>query len=257
LYSIHMKFTPYIRIYTAGQVDPSWLGDHSIRATLLFSNNLDYNKTLFGKRVNIHLGDEERIHTDGSIKSIWVKNITKTAVEFSDLEKINAFLKVIYHSVMTIAEVEGWDTKSFEKAYKLSIADNGNLVWYSKPKSNRNRSLKGRIKFSLDKDGKVPVIAQFLDTNLNPQFEIPIIDTFLHFVDWERVFEKPIWLDNEKFGFRFMKSQLLIYADTQARRSMTTFAEKNSKREEIEGHLRMLTFRQFASNKEFVEWANK
>jgi hypothetical protein len=159
--------------------------------------------------------------------------------------------------VMSIAEFEGWDTKSFEKAYKLSMADNGHLVWYSKLKSNKNRTLKARVKFSLDKNGKVPIIAEFLDNNLNPQFEILIIDTSLHFVNRQRVFEKPIWLDNEKFGFSFMKSQLLIYADAQSKQSSTIISEASSKREEIEGQLRMLTFTKFASNKEFVDWVNR
>jgi hypothetical protein len=252
-----MTFTPYITIYAEGHIDPSWVGDYSIRATLIFSKNLDYSKTLSRKRVNIHLSDEERIHTDGPIKSIWIKNTLNTAFEFGDVEKINAFLKIIYHSVMTIAEVEGWDTKSFEKAYELSLVDNGNLVWHTQPKANKNRSLKARIRISLDKEGKVPIVAEFFDNKLNFQFEVLIIDTFLHFVDWERVFEKPIWLDNEKFGFSLLNSQLVIFANSTLRQSETIISEKNWNREEIEGRLRQLTYRRFTSDKEFVEWVNK
>jgi hypothetical protein len=73
LYASYMTFTPYIAIYAEGHVDPSWYGDHSEKAILIFSKNLDYNKALSRKRVNIHLGDEERIDTNNSIKSIWVK----------------------------------------------------------------------------------------------------------------------------------------------------------------------------------------
>lgn len=244
-----MTFTPHITIYPEGGFNYGWLGDSSVRATLIFSKNLEYNKTLSRKRVNIHLGDEERIHTGSSIKSIWLKNTLNTTKELNDVDKINIFLKIIYHSVMTIAEKEGWVTASFEKAYQNSIADNGNFIWHSKLKSNKNRSLKARISVSLDKNGKVPISAEFFDMKTNQQFKIPIIDTFLHFVDWEKTFVKPVWIDNEKFGFSLINSQLKIYADTQFRESRTSISEKKWRREGIEGLLLQLTFRQFSNNK--------
>jgi hypothetical protein len=252
-----MMLTPYITIYPEGEFDYRWFGDLPIKATLIFSKNLGYNKSLARKRVNIHIGNEERIFTQGSKKSIWIKNTIDTSLETSDVEKIGSLLKIIYHSLLTIAEIEGWETLSFEKAYRLSIADKGNFIWHTQFKTNKIRSLKARLRISIDKDGKVPIIAEFFDKNLNPQFEIPIIDTFFYFVNWERVFVKPVWLDNEKFGFGLMDSQLLIYADTQARQSIITISEGNSMREEIEGQLRMLTFRQIASNKEYKEWINR
>jgi hypothetical protein len=252
-----MTFTPHITIYPEGDFNYSWFGDTSVRATLIFSKNLYYNKNLFRKRVNIHLGDEERVHTDSSIKSIWIKNNLNTSQELSDVEKINIFLKIIYHSVTTIAEIEGWDTTAFEKAYQLSIADNGNCIWYSQLKANKNRTIKARIKISLDTDSKVPIIAEFFDNKSTPQFKIPIIDTYLHFVDWERIFEKPIWLDNEKFGFNFLNSQLLIFANISSKQSETIISGKSWTRDEIEGHLRRLSYKRFTSDNEFVEWANK
>jgi hypothetical protein len=41
-----MTFTPHISIYPEGKFDYEWLGDNVTRATLIFSKNLDYNKTL-------------------------------------------------------------------------------------------------------------------------------------------------------------------------------------------------------------------
>ncbi|MEX6691053.1 hypothetical protein QTN47_26325 [Danxiaibacter flavus] len=203
------------------------------------------------------MSDEERAHTDGSIKSIWIKNAVDISLQLGDIDKIKIALKIIYDALMTIAEIEGWDTTGFEKAYRLSIADNGNFVWHSKIKTNKNRSLQARISISFDKDGRVPIIAEFFNSKSTPQFEIPIIDTFLHFVDWARVFDKPTWLDNEKFGFDLFSSQLLIFANAASKYSETIITEKRWPREQIEGELRRLTFRRFADEKEFIEWANK
>ncbi|NNV54745.1 hypothetical protein [Limnovirga soli] len=252
-----MTFTPHISIYPEGKFDYEWLGDNLTRATLIFSKNLDYNKNLVRKRVNIHLGDEVRAHTEGSIKSIWIKNTIDTSLVLTDVAKIEIVLKIIYDAVITIAEFVGWDGAGFEKAYRLSLADKGKFIWHSQIKANKNRTIKARIKISLDKDGRVPIIAEFFDNKLNQQFEVGIIDTFLHFVDWERVFEKPVWFGNEKFGFSFYNSQLLILANSTLRHSEIVIAEKSWSREEVEGGLKRLTFRHFANDKEMIEWASE
>jgi hypothetical protein len=252
-----MTFTPYISIYKEGNFNYAWFGDNLTRAILIFSKNIGYCKQLSRKRVNIHLGYEERAHTNGSIKSVWIKNTVDTSLDISDANKIKTALKIIYDALMTVAEIEKWDTTVFEKAYRLSIADDGHFVWHSQTKTNKSRTLKARVKISLDKDGKVPVIAEFFDSKLKPQFEIPVINTFLHFVDWERLFGKPAWLSNERFGFSFCNAQLLIFANSVSGQSETVIVEKAWSRQEIEGELRRLTFRQFENHKEFAEWMNK
>ena len=252
-----MISTPHITIYPEGNFDYISFENSIIRATLIFSKHLGYNKSLARKRVNIHLDNEDRIHTDGSTMSIWVKSNIESATQNSDLAGTEVFLKIIYTSLMTIGKMEGWDTSSFEKAYSRSLADKGNFVWYSKPVANKSRTLKARIRISLDKDGKVPIVAEFFDSKLNYQFEILIIDTFSHFVDGQNVFEKPAWLDGENFGFKFLNSQLLVFANSIARASNIHVTEKDWNREQIEGRLRQLTYRRFSNDKEFAEWANK
>ncbi len=252
-----MTFTPYITIYPEGNFDHNWFGDSLIRATLIFSKNLDYNKSLSRKRINIHLGNEERAHINGNIKSIWIKNKVDTTKDLSIIDKIQIVLKIIYDSVLNIAEIEEWDTIAFEKAFRNSIADNGNFIWHSPIKKNKNRSLNARIKITLENDGKVHITAEFLNSKSMFQFEVPIIDTFLHFVNWEKRFMKPIWIDNQKFGFNFLNSQLQIFANSDSKQSETIVSEKSLTRKEIEGELRRITYKQFSNNKEYVEWANK
>jgi hypothetical protein len=252
-----MTFTPYISIYPEGSSNYAWFGNNLMKATLIFSKNLEYNKSLYRTRVNIHIGDEDRIHTGSSIKSLWIKNAINTSTEISEVEKINILLKIIFDSLMTIGKAEGWNPQPIEKAYQLSIADNGNFVWYSKLKSNKKRNLKARIKVLFEEEGKIPIIAEFFDNKSNSRFEISIVDTFLHFLDWDKVFSKPVWLDNEKFGFNLINSQLLMFANSQSGKTETVISEKSWSREEIEGHLRMITFRKLSSNKERVEWANR
>lgn len=96
-----MTFTPHISVYQEGEADYSWFGDNLTRATLIFSKHLEYNKFLARKRINIHLGDEERIHTYGSIKSIWVKYAIDTSLILTDAEKVNTALKIIFDAVVS------------------------------------------------------------------------------------------------------------------------------------------------------------
>lgn len=251
-----MISTPHITIYPERDFNSALYGNLLTKATLIFSKNLGYHKKLSGKSVNIHLGEEPRMHTGGSIKSIWVPNTIDTSSTTSDIDKLNAVLTIIFESLTTIGKAEGWDLELIEKAFNYSIANKGNFTWHSKLIANKNRGRKARIKV-LFEEGKVPIIAEFFDSKSNFLFEVPIIETFDHFLNWKRTFSKPIWLDNEKFGFSLMDTQLLIYADSLSGLSEIVIAEKTGSREQIEGQLRMITFREFASRKEWIEWANK
>lgn len=203
------------------------------------------------------MGEEERTDTHGLVKSIWLKSIATHPTELDDRGKINAFIYVICHSLMTIAEMEGWDKTPFEKACQRSLADNGDFVWYSPFKTNKSRSQKGRIRLFLDNNGKVPIVAEITDKKRNNLTDILIIDTFLPIVIPGGSFQNPTWLDNDKFGFTFLNSQLLIYADTSSGRSVTVIEEKDLSRAEIEGWLRQLTYQHFENDAELKDWANK
>ncbi|MBE7169044.1 MAG: hypothetical protein INR73_00545 [Williamsia sp.] len=251
-----MTFTPYISVYFEGSFDHDWLGDNFQRAILLFSKNLEYNKRLYRTRVNILLGDKERIWTDGSIKYHWIRNPVDTSKQVSDTDKIDLGLRIIYESMIAIGTIEGWNLAAIKTAYEDSVADHSNLIWYSALKANKKRSLKARVKFPYEGNLKCSLTAQFFDQNKNWIYDVPILATFLDFFGGSHVFSKPGWLDNERFGFQLVNSQLLIFANIQTKEPEIVIHEKNWSREELEGQLRMLTYKQFSSKEEFVAWAS-
>nr|WP_288836385.1 hypothetical protein [uncultured Flavobacterium sp.] len=250
-----MTHTPYITIVLDSHFDNTWMYS-AVNATFIFSKYIDY-KELSRKRINIYLSNEERIHLDRNLKSIWVKSPINPYEEMSDIDRRNAFLKIIYNAVMTIAEIERWDRIPFDHAYSYSISDNGAFIWQSKLKNNKTKTFKARVKFLLDKSFKISIIAEIFNNATDEQFDILIIDTFLHFVDWEVKFRNPIWIDSGKFGYDFLNSQLLLFADLKSRQSKTIILEKDLNRHEVEGELRRLTFRTFRDHQEFVDWANR
>jgi len=253
-----MTFTPYISIYPEGDFNYSWFGNHIIKTIWIFSKNLGYNSRLRRTRINIHLGEEDKayIKTTGNIKSIRLKNEIDTSIELSDVEKINHIIKIIYQALKAIWQTERWDIELIEKAFMNSIAGNGNFVWYSELKSNKRKNSKARLKLMLDGD-KVEIMSEFFDKESNLKDEIKIIDTFLQEVDWFKMFNKPVWIDNEKFGFSLINSQLLIFANTKSRQSETIISENEWTKEEVEGFLRRLSYRQFNNNKELIDWITK
>jgi hypothetical protein len=215
-----------------------------------------YIKKLARVRVNIHLGDEEKIFPKGGIKSIWMKDLFEVNSETTDLENINHTLAIIHKGVRAIGELEGWDLNQIDEAYSKSIASNGNFEWTSPLKLNKARTMKGGIRLELDK-ACVKVSAAIFDKKENFQFTTKLIDTSSHFIDWERPFSKPLWLDNEKFGFSLINDQLLLFVNTLSQKAETTIHEKNWTKEELEGQLQRLTFREFANDKELKIWVNK
>lgn len=252
-----MKSSPYISIYLENKKDEAWFGETLENATLIFSKNVSPNKYFARKRLNIWLSNRSHIDTQGSIKSIWIINTFDTSTELPELEKIEKLLYIIYQSFLTIAQIEGLDTDTYEKAYQLSLADKGKFVWYSDLKSNKIKSLKARIKITLEKDKKVPVVAQFFDKSGNLITEILIIETFSMYINWDRVFDYPVWIDNEKFGYRFLNEELLLYANFKTGLGETIIAQDKVELEELQGRLRGLTFRTFANEKEYAQWTNQ
>jgi hypothetical protein len=252
-----MTFTPLISIYQEGDFHNNWSGNDLTKAIWIFSKNFGYHKKLSKTRVNIHIGLEDSIRTTGSIKSIRIKNGIDTSTQMSGKEKIDQLIGIIASSLKAIGSIEGWEMETIEKAYRLSLADNGHFVWHSKVIANKKRSLKAGIKMVLEEDRKVKIIAEYFDNSSNLLFEIHIIDVFPHRVDWNNTFSKPGWIDNEKFGFSLLNGQLLIIANCTSRQSETIIEAKDWTLEEVEGHLRTLIFRQFSNDKEIIDWINQ
>jgi hypothetical protein len=257
-FEIRMTFTPHISIYLEEGRNNQWFENHITKAIWIFSKNLEYDFKLRRKIVNIHLGEEERVYIKSpkSIKSIWIRNKINTVIEISSLEKINLLIEIIHSALTDIGKIEGWNIESIEKAFKSSISDNGNFVWYSKMKANKKRTKKARIKITLEKN-KAEIIAEIFDNAGNLQNEIKLINTFSYQIDWFGMFTKAVWIDNEKFGFCFLDSQLLIFGNTTSGLSETIISNNNSTREEVEGLLRKLTYIQFDNPKEMIKWINK
>jgi hypothetical protein len=258
-FEIRMTFTPHISIYLEEGRNNQWFENHIIKAIWIFSKNLEYDFKLRRKIVNIHLGEEEKDYNKSanSIKSIWIRNKINTAIEVSSLEKINQIIKIIHSTLLDIGKFEGWNIESIEKAFKRSISDNGDFVWHSeKMKANKKRTMKARIKITLE-NNKAEIISEIFDNAGNLQNEIKLINTFTYQVDWFGMFTKAVWIDNEKFGFSFLASQLLIFGNTTSGLSETIISNNNSTREEVEGLLRKLTYIQFDNPKEMIKWINK
>jgi hypothetical protein len=109
----------------------------------------------------------------------------------------------------------------------------------------------------LENEGMVKIISEVTENSSGIKYEIPLIETFPHFFDWDQAFKKPIWIADDKYGFSLIDSQLLIFADINSRQCKTIISDINWTKEVIEGHLRMLTFRKMSNSKEFAEWANR
>ncbi|MEO6357108.1 MAG: hypothetical protein ABIO56_10795 [Ferruginibacter sp.] len=254
-----MTFTPYISIYFEDSFNSEWLDNHlMIKAIWIFSKNLGHDKKMNRKRVNIHPGSEEReyIKTPSNIKSVWLKNTIDTSCEVSTTEKLNQILKIIYSAMLNIGKVEGWNINLIEHALIQSVSDNGHFMWHSEIKSNKSKTAKARIKIKLDGD-KAEVISEILDNSGNKRDEIKIIETFAYEIQWSRAFTKATWLDNENFGFSFLDSQLLIFANLKLNDAEIIIAENKSPRVEVESLLKRLTYKHFSNKKEVIDWMNR
>lgn len=83
-----------------------------------------------------------------------------------------------------------------------------------------------------------------------------VMDTFIVHADWFNTFSKPLWFDNDTYGFRLQSGQVLIEVDTRTKTVTTSITEKYLSLADLNNYLKMLQYRKFASKEEMVKWIN-
>ncbi len=243
-----IKFAPFISIYgLKEEFEP--LNE----VIWTFSKHLKHIGTQ-GQRFNIHLVDykeAERICLEGSIKSVWVF-LDQSLLKENDVQKNKkVFLELITQSLIKVANPLNWDKDNIKIAYNKSIEDNLTFIFQSKRASyNLSKSHKTKIRITLN-ELKASVYILISDKNEKNVKEVLLIETFAHNVSFFRFFDKPLWLNDNQFGFIFYNGISLYYS-----KDNKEIGWNHTGSEEDLGFIRSCTFRTFSSKQERTEWTN-
>lgn len=220
-----MKFAPYITIY---DFDES--ADIQNEVIWTFSSFLKGISSV-RQRINIHVVRDiknERHNLDGSIKSVWKYFPIENYLSASYYEQKQLLLDLITSSFMDVSYKLDWNQKSIIEAKENCIKQNIQFHYTSKLVKHKTSGLSARIELELLKD-KVSIWVLFSTKNNQELIKKHLIDTPANQISAFRNFNRPEWINNSQFGFRF-KNGLTLSISTDDNEKV--WSEMNSKMDE-------------------------
>lgn len=257
---LRKQLTPYITIYFefsySKQSDSAWQNISNLFSLYLEGILNSRN------RVNIYLVNNqnlERTNVEGSIKSIWIydKEISENTITQKNIDQ--KVLEIVYHSFLLLAQELNWDKIKIQNARQKCLDSNMKIDYISKPKSSKDRKHKASIRVRIQNE-KAILSVIFYNRTLEVIKEEIIITTFIQYTTVFAFFDNPKWLDHDLFGYSLHNGNLLIRASLSTKGNCIIKNTKHlndEKSDELEGLMRQLTFREFKSFLDKIQWMNQ
>jgi hypothetical protein len=208
-------------------------------------------------RISAQLSDSDYIRGYfGSILNVDAKFDKDSYWNLTDKDKNKRILDTVHRIAMLCADKYDWESDIFLQAYNKVIQ--ADFVY--KIELDRKMSMDRKHKASIlieknEKNTLISVLIYDIDGILIQKTEL--LQTF----NWQG-FHIPIvrkfkWFDNNSFGLSISKDQLILKAYLDKDKPEILILPKEMSRDELEGTLRKITYREFNSDKNTVDWINK
>ncbi|TAJ11911.1 hypothetical protein DMA11_14925 [Marinilabiliaceae bacterium JC017] len=222
----------------------------------LYVTYLDNYKPPKTSRISVELSHED--HIRGYFGSILLVNAQFNKLKYWNLnedEKNLLILNTIHRISIQCAKKYGWNIEVFNSAYEKIIEKNFVFEIETLKKTSKDRKNKASI--LVEKNEKIAAIsAVFYDKNEEKEKTIKLIDTFQWAGFHIPIIRKFKWFDKEYFGLNLYYGELVIKASILSNEVIIEVNPKQSTKEEIEGYLREITYREFKTEKDIIDWIN-
>lgn len=240
-----LKFAPFITIY-------DFEASSEIQNEVIWTIS-SYLKGVAStrQRFNIHIVDQiekERTFLKGSIKSVW---------KYYSIEGFNAvkkeaqkilLLDLITSCLLDVSEELSWNEQAILEAKEYALKQDLQFQYCTKMTSNKSGDTKARIQLELKQD-KLLIWVEFFDKNNTLLSKKQLIETHPFQLAVFRRFEKPHWIDPERFGFQF-KNGLTLSLSQQDEKGIWN----NVQSELDEVFIKQLDVNDNRSFKELANW---
>jgi len=223
----------------------------------LYIQHLNRYKPPKTSRISVELANEDFIRGYfGSILLVNAKFDKSKYWNLIDSDKNKMILETIHRTAMLCADKYGWDIDVFANAYQKVIQ--ANFIYKIELTRKLSRDRKHKASILVEKNEKdAPISALIYDKENNLIKKVELLRTF----NWTG-FHIPIvlnfkWFDNNSFGLSICKGQLVLKANLNKEKPEININPKDISREELEGKLREITYKEFNNQKDIVDWINK
>ncbi len=176
-----------------------------------FLKNLDNKLKLFQHRLNIVFIDTEdtkRTMKFGSIFEYRLR-LERPFNKIEESEKRRQLLKIIYQAFIQVGTENKWDLNVIENAYLRSINEIGAFEYLTDDRINKTKQLSGQIKMEL-RENLLTFYIVFKEIKNDTVKLCKLLETGEDNLSWRRMFKEFGWLDNQRFGLKFLTGDLWL-----------------------------------------------
>jgi len=176
-----------------------------------FLKNIDKRLKLFQHRLNIVIVDTEPLQKTmkfGSVYEYYLK-LDRPFNDIIDVEKRKMLLDIIYSAFKKLGTENNWDLNVIEDAYLKSLNQIDKFEYSTETKLSKDKQLKGQLKLTL-KENVLTFHVEVIHLTNSSKEIFKLFDTSEDNLSWDRMFKEFGWLDNKRFGLKFLTGDLWI-----------------------------------------------
>ncbi|WEA01078.1 hypothetical protein [Mucilaginibacter sp. SJ] len=233
--------------------------DLAIRNNLISDLYIDFlngYKPAGTTRISVDIGNEDYIRGYfGSILNVETVFNEKEYWLSSPENRNKIILDTIHRIAIFCAEEYGWDNAVFDNAYNKVIECG--FVYKKEFKRKPSKDRKHQASLLLEKNGASATISvNFYDSQGELLKSIQLLKSFHHAMYYKKALTNNKWFSNVDFGIHLKNQEIIITASLEKPGSEAIIRPIKNTREELEGYLRLITYREFTDRLDFVNWAN-
>lgn len=176
-----------------------------------FLKNLDSRLKLFKHRLNIVFVDSVPYSETRQFGSIYEfrKFLEQPFEEQEESANRIRLLEIIYEAFMNLGKENSWDLDAVDDSYAKSKGQIERFEHSTESKKSQDRKYSGRLLFSL-KGNLLTFKAEVTKLVSNERIEYVLLETDEDNLSWSRMFNHFGWMDNSRFGFKFLGGDLWV-----------------------------------------------
>lgn len=209
-------------------------------------------------KISVELGGHDEVvgYFESSILRVIAKFDKDKYWTLAELEQQKYILETVHKTALLCANEYGWDNEKFISAYNRVLEVNFKYQFTYKVKSAPNRKNKACLQIEkTEKHATLSVL--FLDQFNNEIKQVELLKTFTNEMFYSGFIKNNKWLNDQQFGIYTQDNEIVISASLLETNSEIIFKPITKKLEELEGYLRMISYKEFKDHEAFVKWSNK
>jgi hypothetical protein len=208
-------------------------------------------------RISVTLDDNDYIRGYfGSILTVDAQFDKDNYWTLSEEQKNLTILNIVHRIALQCADKYNWEKGIFQDAYDNVLKVDFKYEFEGEKKISKDRQHKAAIQLKKD-ETCTTITVIFYDRSGNKIKSVELLKSFQHVMFYGNILKKIKWFNSRAFGWYTTNEEITIIASLDKDKSQTIINPKTTDREILEGFLKKITYHEFSSNEDIINWINR